>query len=187
MHSEREQQKVKHTEGDSCVWMDTSAGRGNVIVSALCGLNVSTVKRKKKCNVSTKQAEKKNIRGHIRWCNSWWNHITFRALVWYLTAFLVCSWATDTWSTDLDTFCSMLLTMSPWKKKRKKNKTPQQSDRRTFNKQKADYNDFRVIILSKPPTCEAFCSHCHSHRVSAGFRQNKNHTTQKQDLGPYLN
>lgn len=41
---------------------------------------------------------------------------TLRALVWYLTAFLVCSLATVTWSTDLDTFCSMLLTMSPWKK-----------------------------------------------------------------------
>lgn len=41
------------------------------------------------------------------------NDITLRALVWYLTAFLVCSLATNMWSTDLDTFCSMLSTMSP--------------------------------------------------------------------------
>lgn len=36
-----------------------------------------------------------------------------RALVWCLTAFLVCSLATIMWSTDLDTFRSMLSTMSP--------------------------------------------------------------------------
>lgn len=43
----------------------------------------------------------------------WLQDVTLRALVWYLTAFLVCSFATVMWSTDLDTFCSMLLTMSP--------------------------------------------------------------------------
>lgn len=41
---------------------------------------------------------------------------TFRDLVWYLIAFLVCSLAAVTWSTDWDTFCSMLFTISPWKK-----------------------------------------------------------------------
>lgn len=52
-------------------------------------------------------------------------HFTFRALVWYLTAFLVCSFATVTWSTDLVTFCSMLFTMSPWKKEQQPSKRAQ--------------------------------------------------------------
>lgn len=38
---------------------------------------------------------------------------TLRALVRYFTAFLVFSLATSMWSTDLDTLCSMLSTMSP--------------------------------------------------------------------------
>lgn len=49
------------------------------------------------------------------WCSRWLNYITLRALVWYLTAFLVCSFATIMWSSVLDTFCSMLFTISPWK------------------------------------------------------------------------
>lgn len=39
---------------------------------------------------------------------------TFRALLWYLTAFLVSSLAASTWSTALPTFTSMLSTMLPW-------------------------------------------------------------------------
>lgn len=39
---------------------------------------------------------------------------TFRALLWYLTAFLVSTFAASTWSTAFDTFASMLSMMSPW-------------------------------------------------------------------------